>query len=248
MSSIEKDKTYFEDGSIKIKKSHYSEFKNNMQPHNHDYLSISLLLSGRLIEHTVTGTTLVKPGSLLIKPQALTHSDIFTENCTILSLNVYDWKYYNLDCKNWEIIHQNNTLKYFINLINNNDRQKNIYKIKEHLTLKNTEYSVPLWLKNIKEIIDLHFLETLQVSRLAKEANVHPAYLGKIFKAYFGTGIKSYQKQLKIHYAVSKITNNSGNLTQIAYDSGFSDQSHFSRELKKTTTFTPKAISNLLNV
>lgn len=248
MNSTFKNKTYFEDGSITIKKSHYSEFKNNMQPHNHDFLSISLLLSGSLIEHTTTGTTIAKPGSLLIKPQELIHSNIFTENCTILSLNIYDWKYYNLDCENWKIIHQNNTLKHFISLINNKDKQENIYRIKEHLIPKNEERSVPLWLEKIKEIIDYHFLETLQVSRLAREAKVHPAYLGKAFKTHFGTDIKSYQKQLKIHYAVSKITNNTGNLTQIAYDSGFSDQSHFSRELKKTTNFTPKTISNLLNV
>jgi AraC family transcriptional regulator len=248
MTSTEKDNTYFEDGSIKIKKSYYSEFKNNMQPHNHDYLSISLLLSGSLIEHTTSGTTIAKPGSLLIKPSALIHSDIFTENCTILSLNIYDWKYYNLDFENWKIIQQNNTLKHFINLINNKDKKKNIYQIKEHITQKNTKCAVPIWLKKIKEIIDHHFLETLQVSRLAKDAKVHPAYLGKVFKIHFGTDIKSYQRQLKIHYAVSKITNKTANLTQIAYDSGFSDQSHFSRELKKTTSFTPKTISNLLNV
>jgi AraC family transcriptional regulator len=127
-------------------------------------------------------------------------------------------------------------------------KQKNIYRIKEHLIPKNEERSAPLWLEKIKEIIDYHFLETLQISRLAKDAKVHPAYLGKAFKTHFGTDIKSYQKQLKIHYAVSKITNNTGNLTEIAYDSGFSDQSHFSRELKKTTNFTPKTISNLLNV
>jgi len=248
MNSIEKDKTYFEDGSIKIKKSHYSGFRNTMQPHHHDYLSISLLLSGSLIEHTTTGTTIAKPGSLLIKPHALIHSDIFTEKCTILSLNIFDWKYYDLDCKNWEIIHQNNTLKHFINLISNKNRQENIHDIKKYLTPKYTTYSVPIWLKKIKEIIDFHFLETLQVSRLAKEAKVHPAYLGKVFKIHFGTDIKSYQKQLKIHYAISKITNNKSNLTQIAYDAGFSDQSHFSRELKKLTDFTPKTIANLLNV
>lgn len=241
-------KTYFEDGSIKIAKSHYSEFKNNMQPHNHDYLSISLLLSGSLIEHTTVGTTIAKPGSLLVKPQKLIHSNIFTENCTIISLNIYDWEYYNLDFESWKIIQQNNTLKNFINLINNNNKKENIYQIKEYLTSKSIELITPHWLKKIKEIIDLHFLETLQVSRLAKEAKVHPAYLGKAFKIHFGTDIKSYQKQLKIHYAISKITNRKSNLTQIAYDSGFSDQSHFSREVKKTTNFTPKTIVNLLNV
>lgn len=246
-NSISKNKTFFKDDSIKITRTYYSEFKNNMVPHNHDYLSISLLLSGSLIENTSKGTTIAKPGSLLVKPQEFIHSNIFTEDCTILSLNIYDSKYYDLECENWEIIHTNKVLKHFINLINNNDRKENISNIKKSLLSTNAENKTPAWLKDIKRTINKHYLEPLQIAQLAKRANVTAAYLGKAFKFYYNTDIKSYQKQLKIHYAVSKITNSKDNLTQVAYDSGFSDQSHFSRELKKITNFTPKTISNLLN-
>ena len=113
MNLTNQDITYFKDSSIKVSRRSYKKGQSDMLPHNHEYLTVSLLIAGSLIEHTSTGIKTVKPGSVLIKPPALIHGDTFTDNCTLLSVKIYDLDYYKFDCKNWEIIHQNMLLKCF---------------------------------------------------------------------------------------------------------------------------------------
>ncbi len=129
MKRINQDVIYYEDNSLKISRQNYLKKENDMLPHDHDFLTISLLLSGSLIEHTSKETKIVKSGSVLIKPAALMHSDMFTENCTILSLNLFDWNYHNFDCKNWEIIEQNMLLKCFLKIIKDRDKKQSLNEL-----------------------------------------------------------------------------------------------------------------------
>lgn len=251
MGTKRKD-VFHNDTSLNINRMDYKEFKDNMVPHSHDFLTISLLLSGSLIEQTSKGTTIVKPGSILIKPAQLEHSDVFTENCTILSLSIYDWEHYKLDFNDWKIIPQNKLLKNFLNIIQDKNKKQGLLNLKSDINYildkKKRRKNIPEWIKEVKAIIDLNFQETLKINDLAKEFKVHPVHLGRVFKDCYHTDIKSYQKQLRLHFSVSEMINKNGNLTKIAHTSGYSDQSHFSRELKKHTSLSPKKISQLLNV
>ncbi|WP_282090005.1 AraC family transcriptional regulator [Aquimarina algiphila] len=252
MKKRNQDVMYYEDSSIRITRKNYVKFENDMLPHDHDFLSISLMLSGSLIEHTEKGTTIVKPGSILIKPAQLEHSNIFTESCTILSLNIYDWEYYKFDYKNWDIIQRHMLLKYFLRIIQDKDKKQSLSTLKSNLSpiadTKHIQESIPEWIKHVRTIIDAQFLEPLKISELAKQVNVHPVHLGRTFKNYYKIDIKTYQKQLRMYFAVSQMITQNDNLTQIAHSTGYADQSHFTREFKKSTDFSPKKIATLLNV
>jgi AraC-like DNA-binding protein len=75
---------------------------------------------------------------------------------------------------------------------------------------------------------------------MAKRVNKHPVYLTRAFKSHYGFDIKTFQKNLRLGHALAQKLNTEKSLTEIAYESGFSDQSHFNREFKKATGFTPK--------
>ena len=49
MKSDYKDITYFEDSSIKVNCQNYKKKQSDMLPHDHDYLTVSLLLTGSLM-------------------------------------------------------------------------------------------------------------------------------------------------------------------------------------------------------
>ncbi len=252
MKQTSQDFTYFKDSSIKISRRSYKKVESDLLPHDHEYLTVSLLLAGNLIEHTNTGTRVVKPGSVLIKPAALIHGDEFTENCTLLSLKIYDWDYYNFDFNNWEIIQQNMLLKCFLKVIQSKNKKESLDELKANITVitnkRQIQKSIPDKIKHIRKLIDTQFLEPLQISQLAKEVHMHPVHLGRTFKAFYNIDIKAYQQQLRLHFAVSEMITNSNNLTEIAYSTGYADHSHFSRTCKKSTNLSPKKISTLLNV
>jgi AraC family transcriptional regulator len=252
MKQTSQDFTYFKDSSITISRRSYKKAESDMLPHDHEYLTVSLLLAGNLIEHTNTGTRAVKPGSILIKPAALIHGDEFTKNCTLLSLKIHDWDYYNFDFNSWAIIQQNMLLKYFLKVVQSKNKKESLDELKANITAITNkcqiQKSVPDKIKHIRKLIDTHFLEALQISQLAKEINMHPVHLGRTFKENYNIDIKAYQQQLRTHFAVSEMITNSNNLTDISYSTGYADQSHFSRACKKSTDLSPKKITTLLNV
>ena len=122
--------------------------------HDHDYLTVSLLLSGELIEHTNKGTKVVKPGSVLIKPPSIMHGDIFTKDSSILSLKLFNFQYYNFNWNSWEIIEQSGLLKQFINVLHHKDRKHALAELKHSLismsNQKKFKRAVPEKIKQVK--------------------------------------------------------------------------------------------------
>lgn len=222
-----------------------------MKVHSHGYLTVSLLLTGSLIEHTPIATKIVKSGNVLIKPPGLMHENIFTEDCSILSFKLFDYNYYHFNWKTWTILEQPTLLKQFLNVLHQKDKKHALSKLKSALFYSSKEdvpVKIPQKIRHLKTIIDVHFLELLHVNDLAKEVNLNPVYAGQAFKQYYHTDIKSYQQQLRLHFAISQMCNQKENLTQIAYKTGFSDQSHFSKTFKKNINITPKKFTALVNL
>lgn len=250
---MNEDITYFKDTSVKISRQDYAAKKSDMLLHDHDFLTVSFLLSGSLIEHTPKATKIVRPGNILIKPPSLMHGDLFTEDCSILSFKIYDWEYYDFNRDAWEILSQPGSIKHFLNVVNNTDKKESLMGLEKMLgsvinTKKKATARIPDRIKQVKKMVDVHFLESLKISELAKEVNLHPVYLGNAFKAHYTMDIKTYQQQLRMHFAVSKMIAKKDSLTQISYATGYADQSHFSREFKKSTNFSPKKFTALLNL
>jgi YesN/AraC family two-component response regulator len=248
---MKKNILFHQDNSMYLAKENYVKKRGNMRIHHHDYLTISTLLSGALIEHTPLETKIVKPGDVLIKPSGQIHENIFTQDCTILSFKLFDYKYYHFDWKDWKVIEQSASLKYFINVLHEKNKKNAFIDLKKALIFsskKENNIKIPDKIKRVKNIIDIHFLETLQISDLAKEVNLNPMYLGQTFIHYYKTDIKSYQQQLRLHFAVSQMCFQNENLTQIAYKTGYSDQSHFSKKFKKSTSISPKKFTSLLDL
>ncbi len=69
----------------------------------------------------------------------------------------------------------------------------------------------------------------------------------QLFMSYFGVTPKQYIRILKIRNAIDAITNNPElSLTQIAYNAGYADQSHFIKEAKLMCQVLPKEMKSKL--
>jgi YesN/AraC family two-component response regulator len=108
--------------------------------------------------------------------------------------------------------------------------------IKEQKRSKKT----PAWAKEIRDLIQDQIDTSLTLKELSKDLNIHPAYLSREFSKHFDNlSFGDYIRKQRIEKAIDYLNNSAYSLTKIAYLTGFSDQSHFTRIFKKNTGKSP---------
>lgn len=98
----------------------------------------------------------------------------------------------------------------------------------------------PAWAQEMKEIIQDHIDTNITLKEISKDLNISPSYLSREFSKYFGElSFGEYIQQQRIEKAKELMSNATYSLTEVAYLTGFSDQSHFTRIFKKITGQNP---------
>ena len=98
----------------------------------------------------------------------------------------------------------------------------------------------PAWVKEIRELIQDQIDTTVTLKQLSKELDINPAYLSREFSRHFDNlSFGEYIRKQRIEKAIEYLQTSSFSLTKIAYLTGFSDQSHFTRIFKKHTGKNP---------
>ncbi len=99
---------------------------------------------------------------------------------------------------------------------------------------------IPSWAKVLKELIQDQIDTNITLKQLSQDLDVNPAYLSREFSKYFDNlSFGDYIRKLRIEKAIGYLNNSPYSLTKIAYLTGFSDQSHFTRIFKKHTGQNP---------
>lgn len=102
----------------------------------------------------------------------------------------------------------------------------------------------PVWVKDLKNMIqdqiDTQF--TFDLKQISNDLELNPSYVSREFSKYFeDLNFGDYVRKLRIEKAVALIETSSYTLTEIAYMTGFSDQSHFTRIFKLHTSKNPSS-------
>lgn len=106
----------------------------------------------------------------------------------------------------------------------------NIHKIREALLF-------------IEENLD----QPLDFSHIAEIAHMSPTSLRRAFHDAFDCSPMSYVKRLRIQKAMLLLNDPGRNITDVAFDVGFSDSGHFARVFKIETGQTPSAFRKQFN-
>lgn len=102
----------------------------------------------------------------------------------------------------------------------------------------------PHWVKELRNIIQdqIDTNLTLSLKEVSKDLNIHPAYLSREFSKHFDDlSFGEYIRKLRIEKAIELMQTSKYSLSDIAYLTGFSDQSHFNRIFKRHTGKNPSA-------
>jgi AraC-like DNA-binding protein len=99
---------------------------------------------------------------------------------------------------------------------------------------------MPVWAKELKEMIQDHIDTSLSLKELSKNLDINPSYLSREFSKHFNNlTFGDYIRKQRIERAIELMQSPSYSLTDIAYLTGFSDQSHFTRIFKKQIGASP---------
>jgi AraC-like DNA-binding protein len=99
---------------------------------------------------------------------------------------------------------------------------------------------IPAWAQELKDLIQDHIDTNLSLKELSKDLSINPSYLSREFSKHFDNlSFGEYIRKQRIEKAIELMATPVHSLTEIAYLTGFSDQSHFTRIFKRHTGENP---------
>lgn len=243
-----------------LSKSYYSNEKP-LPVHHHENPYFCYVLKGGYREQSNRIDEYCSKGDIIFHPSETEHTDTFID---ILSVC------FNIELTGmWKsLIDRNKTAEYAITKTCSHKLQALVLKIysemndPDELSQIVTEglmaelvvyfsennivyYSNPSYLKTVTEFIRETYSSNPTLAELSQLAGVTPEHLARGFKNKFKTTIGEYIRNMKLAAAVDMLNKTNKPLAEIAYEAGFSDQSHFTRTLKKVMGVTPKSYRNI---
>ena len=96
--------------------------------------------------------------------------------------------------------------------------------------------------------IKSNLTEDLSLEAISEYISISPIYLHKLFKEATGMTIREYVEAERLKKAVFLLTTTELNLTEIAFECGFSSQSYFSSVFKRKMDTSPRQYVKMLNL
>lgn len=87
--------------------------------------------------------------------------------------------------------------------------------------------------------IQKHFKENIKIQQLADSVHLSPSYFMYRFRKSVGFSAAEYICHYRINYACKQIADTSRNISDIAFDSGYSNLSNFNRQFSRIMGCTP---------
>jgi AraC family transcriptional regulator len=99
-----------------------------------------------------------------------------------------------------------------------------------------------IW-KHLQHFVEEHLESEISLEDMAQVAQLSPYHFSRCFKETTGTSPHQYLIARRIDRAQKLIADPALSLAEVALQSGFSDQSHLTRHMKRLLGVTPKALS-----
>ena len=97
----------------------------------------------------------------------------------------------------------------------------------------------PGWLVRVRDALHGASDHPPTTAQLAAEAGLHPVYVARAFRRWYGCSLATYARRLRLEGARRLLFQSDASLARIATIAGFSDQSHLTRAVRRGLGITP---------
>jgi AraC family transcriptional regulator len=240
--------------SLVITDTEYTHAKVDWHYHENPYLTF--LLQGKLYEANKKEQYYLEPGSLLFHNWQDAHYNIKPDEYTRgfhIEFNPEWFNKYDIPLDSFEGSFNipNPVTKALVNSLFLESKikdDKNSISI-ELLALsifeqfsegtKSNSKARPTWFGQLKDYL-ADSNEHLTLTNLSTILDIHPVHISREFHKHFKITLGQYIRYLRVNKAVSLLIRGKSTMTDICYDCGFYDQSHFIRDFKRIYNRTPK--------
>lgn len=130
-----------------------------------------------------------------------------------------------------------------------------LYQLLADLIDNNTAHLIPSsvttqysYVRKALEYVQLHYMNDLNVNKLAEYVNLNRSYLCSIFKKALDISPQTYITQYRINKACEFLQNPTYSITDISLMVGYKDYAVFQRSFKKVMNQSPKQYRNSLHI
>jgi AraC family transcriptional regulator len=225
--------------------------------HAHGYANLSVILAGSLVERVGRVEETVGPLSVVIKPADTEHANVFgAEGARLLRVRIPPQLLEAQEdgvraVDRWRWVNNAPVVRWLLRLAAAERTDASLDDgIAECLgaidaDLPRDAASTPDWLLRVRERVRDERGRGTRVAALAHDADVHPVYLTRRFRAAFGCSVMACIQAERVRAAADALAASTTPISQVAYDAGFSDQSHLTRAFGRFAGLTPAAYRSL---
>lgn len=103
----------------------------------------------------------------------------------------------------------------------------------------------PAWLTQAKEFLHDRSADPIRITDAARAIGVHPVYFARSFRKFLCCTPSEYLTRCRLDKAASLLLETGLSLAEAALQTGFSDQSHFSKKFKRNFGLPPGSYRRL---
>ncbi|MFG0307172.1 MAG: helix-turn-helix domain-containing protein [Phycisphaerales bacterium JB040] len=85
-------------------------------------------------------------------------------------------------------------------------------------------------------------VDGVSLTELSELGGVHPGHLARSFKQRFGVSVGAYHRRLRVAEAARRLSRCDETIARVANTTGFADQAHLTRTMKRELGITPAAL------
>jgi AraC family transcriptional regulator len=105
----------------------------------------------------------------------------------------------------------------------------------------------PAWLAAALELLYDRYRDDLTIAQIAASVGVHSVYLARTFRRHFGCSPGEFARFRRLERSAALLSGTRMPLVDVALNSGFADQSHFSRAFARCFGLPPREYRLLLS-
>lgn len=220
--------------------------------HAHEAAQICFVLEGEYEERTLTSRRTLSPGDVFYRPAAAPHSNEFASESVLTLLVSYRHDLRMGDRDHLQPIPFTVVQRLRRELVREIRRDDDsLWEIEglglllgatiRHWLAQGSS-APPDWIRAAMALIDRRFTEPISLSTIASEVGVHRTTLSAGFRHWCGTSVGEEIRSRRIHEAVRLLRSTTKPISMIALQTGFHDQPHLTRALRRELAVTPAQV------